>query len=482
MRTLYRTTVLIVWLFMLGLLLHRSYIRPASVIALDAVTEEGVRTGEEWFGIYQQDRKIGYAHTSILPEGAGYHLIEESTLDILVLGSVQRVATVINCYASKNLLLQYFDFMLKSPQGETQIKGAVVRKQLVLDIQSGGRTRQERIKLTELPYLSPGIKPALILMGLSPGRTYRFPLFNPATMSTEDALVTVEEKEPIKIGDREAPVYRLKESFQGMETTSWIGENGETIKEMSPLGYVLLSETPAEAVKFDKRGPAVDIISLTMIPSGRIADSAHATFLKARLTGVPLQGFDLDGGRQARKDDTVEISARPAGGSYRVPSNDPALSAFLDPTALIQSDDPEIKKQASRILEGERDSAQAAKKLNDWVYANVEKKPVISIPDAVEVLKQKVGDCSEHTALYTALARASGIPTRMAAGVVYMKNGFYYHAWPEVWLGGWIAVDPTLNQFPADATHIRFVIGGLDRQSEVMRLVGKLKIEVLEYK
>jgi transglutaminase-like putative cysteine protease len=63
-----------------------------------------------------------------------------------------------------------------------------------------------------------------------------------------------------------------------------------------------------------------------------------------------------------------------------------------------------------------------------------------------------------------------------------MENGFYYHAWPEVWIGSWIAVDPTLNQFPADATHIRFVTGGLDRQTEILRLVGKLKVEVLEYK
>jgi transglutaminase-like putative cysteine protease len=100
----------------------------------------------------------------------------------------------------------------------------------------------------------------------------------------------------------------------------------------------------------------------------------------------------------------------------------------------------------------------------------------------VEVLKQKVGDCNEHTVLYTALARAAGVPTRMAAGIVYLKNGFYYHAWPEVWLGDWVAVDPTFNQFPADATHIRFVTGELSRQVEIMRLVGKLKVEVIEHR
>ncbi len=48
--------------------------------------------------------------------------------------------------------------------------------------------------------------------------------------------------------------------------------------------------------------------------------------------------------------------------------------------------------------------------------------------------------------------------------------------------GEWTAVDPTFNQFPADSTHVRFVTGNLDRQSEILKLVGKLKVDVLEYK
>ena len=67
-----------------------------------------------------------------------------------------------------------------------KIKGAVIKKQLVLDIETGGQTRTEKIQLASPPYLSPNIKPAILLMGLETGKTYRFPLFNPATMSTEE--------------------------------------------------------------------------------------------------------------------------------------------------------------------------------------------------------------------------------------------------------------------------------------------------------
>jgi hypothetical protein len=62
---------------------------------------------------------------------------------------------------------------------------------------------------------------------------------------------------------------------------------------------------------------------------------------------------------------------------------------------------------------------------------------------------------------------------------VYIDGKFYYHAWPEIRLRDWVAVDPTLGQFPADAGHLRFVSGGLDRQADLLGLLGRLTIDVL---
>ena len=95
------------------------------------------------------------------------------------------------------------------------------------------------------------------------------------------------------------------------------------------------------------------------------------------------------------------------------------------------------------------------------------------------MLASRRGDCNEHTQLYMALARSVGIPARSAAGLAYVRGKFYYHAWPEVYLGRWVAVDPTFGEFPADAAHIRFVNGGLARQAELLRLIGNLKIDVV---
>ena len=144
------------------------------------------------------------------------------------------------------------------------------------------------------------------------------------------------------------------------------------------------------------------------------------------------------------------------------------------------------------MLKGDTNSVRAVRKLANFVSGYVEDSMVATIPTAVKVLKQKKGACKEHTVLFTAMARAAGIPARMNAGLVYsdayLIKGFYYHAWAEVYLadregqnGKWIKVDPTFNQFPADATHIRLKIGDLESMIALMSVAGQTKIEVGEY-
>ncbi|MBK9646094.1 MAG: hypothetical protein IPO67_13240 [Deltaproteobacteria bacterium] len=41
-------------------------------------------------------------------------------------------------------------------------------------------------------------------------------------------------------------------------------------------------------------------------------------------------------------------------------------------------------------------------------------------------------------------------------------------------------VDPTFGQFPADATHVKLVEGDLDRQIEIMGVMGRLGFRLIE--
>jgi len=102
------------------------------------------------------------------------------------------------------------------------------------------------------------------------------------------------------------------------------------------------------------------------------------------------------------------------------------------------------------------------------------------VPSALEVLQTKAGDCNEHSVLTVALLRAAGVPARTVVGVLYFEGRFYYHAWVEAYWGRWMAIDSLMYQIPADATHIRLVAGGLESQVELVKVIGRLQVEILE--
>lgn len=158
------------------------------------------------------------------------------------------------------------------------------------------------------------------------------------------------------------------------------------------------------------------------------------------------------------------------------------MEAYLGGDAFVATAHPAIQAEARAIVGEEVDPARKARLLYTWVYEEIEKVPVLSVPNAVDVLRTRTGDCNEHTVLYTALARAAGVPTRIAIGLVYSDtlNGFGYHAWPEVFLDQrWYPMDPTLGQVTADATHIKLLNGSISAWAQLITFIGQIELEVI---
>jgi transglutaminase-like putative cysteine protease len=205
--------------------------------------------------------------------------------------------------------------------------------------------------------------------------------------------------------------------------------------------------------------------------------------LRVQLRGTSLEGYDLEGARQSLRGDTLEIRRETdtlLRARYTLPASASEFGAALAAEPLVQSGDTAIVSLAARIVDGATDPRVAAERITRWVHDSLAKKTSFSIPNAAQVLRLREGDCNEHTQLFVALARAAGLPARSVAGLAYVGGKFYYHAWPEAYLGDWVAVDPTFGQFPADAAHLRFVIGGFKRQAELLKLIGALQVEVLK--
>jgi hypothetical protein len=414
-----------------------------------------------------------------------------------------------------------FDAQLQSDVAKFRATGRVEGDTVLeMTIEAGGSPQRQRLRLTEPMVMAELVNLQLALGGsLRVGRSFTVKGFDPLTLQQREIRLTVLAESTFIVPDSARydssqarwvpalwdtlPAYKISQEVAGLSLEAWIDGTGNIVRATSPIGLTVERtafeiavqnwRSDREAGRSAAAGAGSDIINSTAIAANvRLRPEALVT-LRVRLGNVQLSGFDLSGGRQRLTGDTLTIARergfgdgptgeRPSAFDARVPmdaAGDTAIAASLQPEPLVQSDDPRIQALARQIVGRERSAGRVAELLTRWVYGNLEKKITISVPSAAQVLETRSGDCNEHTVLYVALARAAGLPARTAAGVVYLRGQFYYHAWPEVWLGQWVAVDPTFGQFPADAAHLRFVIGGLARQVELVRLIGRLQLNVI---
>jgi len=483
--------VVSLWLVMIGLLVKELYFKetvPEAESARLAGTIDSPR--REWKEIYLKDKKVGYIVSLIKPFGDGYFLQEEIFLRLNLMGLASGVYTATQCRVDDSFLLKTFNFNMSSGVVRFNMSGRVEGDELVLETGKGKGRRTQRIKVSRPPMLGASIGFFLMSREIRVGEEFRVPLFDPSTMAQKEAVIKVVAREPLTINKMRYNAYRLETEMWGRRLTTWLDERGTTLKEEGFMGFRILKSSAAKA-PMDLEGEGdVDFYDAVSIGVERtLPDPTRVNYLKLKVEGMDHATLDravLSGGRQRFHQGTMEISKErlPSRPSYLLPYHDDgdAMKVFLQSEFNMESDDREIIEKAREIAGGEKNPLLVSRRLSTWVYLNVEKRPVVSVPSALEVLKTKVGDCNEHATLLTALLRASGIPARLSIGLVFTQGKFFYHAWTEAYLGSWVSMDATLNQMPADATHIKLVEGNLDRQVEIAGLIGKIKLKVMDYR
>lgn len=444
-----------------------------------------IPVGESWLSITQQGRKIGYANRSFLKTESGFRFFENIFMRINTMGIVQPLTVRTTADLKPDGSFSGFRFDLSSQLFRFTARGEVSGARLTVYVGAPGEEKTSVVDLPQAPYLGGGILASAKSWKLKPGEERRVSIFDPASLGQREVRITFVGKERLVIMGKIWQAEKMSVDLAGMKQLAWIDAEGLILREEGILGIVLVRTSREDALAGLEGAASADMTELAAIPTARSIDApADLKVLKIRLEGLSDSPLFLDGGRQAyrnglmtvRRESIVESAAH-----SRAMATD--LAPFLKPSSLIQSDHPMVRQSLNDIIMT-RDSDEAkAKKIVAWVFRNLEKRPVLSVPNAVETLQKRVGDCNEHAALLAAFARAAGIPAEVEAGVVYLRGHFYYHAWNVLFIrewGGWVTADAVLGQFPADATHIRFARGALDRQLDLLGLIGKLKIEILE--
>lgn len=439
---------------------------------------------DTWMNILQKGQKIGYAHLRIKKEGHFLRLLESLFMRIRIMGTASNVEMHTKATLTADYRIVTFDFSIRSGLFAFSASGRFKpEKGFEITTRIAGRTEKQIIPAEKPPYLPAALPYAAFSMRRPvAGSIYEFPIFDPSTMQNITAEMEVAGKERIEVAGK--PVYATKIVIRtmGIEQFAWLDENNEVVRQSGLLGIVMEKTTAADAVSGISTLGGPDFIRLSAIPVNRpIHAKEKLTRLVLKLSGTDFTGFDLDGGRQSfsggRVAVTKEVMKFSTTGFSELRTND--TIAFLKPAPFIESDHEEIVSLAKELSRPEDTPVVRARRIISWIYKNIEKRPVISIPDALATLKNKMGDCNEHAVLLAAVARAAGIPADIEAGIVYMNGKFYYHAWNRLFLGKWVTADAALGQFPADVTHVRFIRGSLDQQAKLLRLMDRLNITLV---
>ncbi len=445
---------------------------------------------DRWFGIYFNGDRVGFNHQKISETADGYQIEEDSSINIKVMGFSKDISKRETYHVAKKLTIRSFEAETTTNGVSSRVSGKTGDAGLRVKSESDGKVTEQRLKFKGELYPGSSLNIVPLMRDPSPGKTYKVMKFDPEDLSIKEVKISILGEESTPDGQ---PALKLRNNlYPFINNDIWVDAQGNTLLESVRDGLVITrAEDPkllgafVGALALSKKDLIYDFSLVRVDPP--IGNLAKLTGLTVEISGwneaLPLL---QEGGQTVEKSGAERIVVKT--GSAVTPVAAPAAivarERYLMPAEKIESDAPEIAAKAKELATGKKDAREIARTLAAWT-ADWLKDTVEDGGGALASLKGRSGNCQTHARLYTALARAAGVPTRFVSGLVYQEGkGFLYHSWTESLLGGaWVAVDPTYNQLPADPTHLKFFEGNTqDDMAPIIAIIGRIRINVLEAK
>jgi hypothetical protein len=444
--------------------------------------------GIEALGVYIGETKIGWAITE---RTLGEHEGRPAAIDtyemqfaMMFMGARKetRVETR-TIYSLEDGTILYAEQIQTEEQARIRIIALRRGDQMEIATHNLGRVQKRTVPLPEESLEQERELTIWLMRGPAEGESFETSTVAWDQLEVDDPLkyVFVEKKSTWWFGVP-TDVYVLDLVNRGATTQVEVETDGSIIRgNMGPI------ELRAEDLSTVKRMEVSGIDLMVMIPLDRsLGDPTRVDSLTLELTGI--EGFELpDTSRQSleRSGENTGVLriTREAPDAPSQPLAAGDRERFLAATPTHQADAPEIVELAREIVGDETDPVARADRLQQWVFSSLRKDSGADSATALNVLDRRAGDCTEHTMLFVALARAAGIPAREVGGIVYADlepPSFGWHAWAEIHDGArWVSVDPTWNEVRVDATHIKLKQD--DGDFSFVNLMGRLEVRVLAF-
>lgn len=434
-----------------------------------------------WYKIYFQRSQVGYSHfffqAQNLKKKGGYLLKNDTSLKLLLLGKIEPLTLKAEIELNPTYKLKQANLSLNTSY--YKLLASLVKKKNYYEITlKTPSLTTTRIVSENNNFISSLFSP-IVFPHLPYKKKITYKIYDP--FFNRHMLVSLKGlgKEYINIEGRRKLCYKMKIDIEGQSGFAYVDKNARLLRE-DFLGFSFIKSNPYEI--FSKRSqPLKEVYNYFSLPSGNIPAPDKLKYLKVRIFGIDKNSLKEDFNQEIKKEkDAYIIQIKKFS-----PSFDRTLKkinpAYLKDGDFVVVNNPLIKKTAHSIVGDEREAFKKLVKIYNWLQKNIKKLPTITIPNTLDTLKLRRGDCGEISALMCGLLRAVGVPSYVNIGIVYYKGKFFFHAWVSAYVGGWIDTDPALEQLIADPTHIKF-FEGLSKQFELFKIVSQLKIDILDYR
>ncbi len=444
-----------------------------------------------WYAVLMDGRKVGQLE-SVRSESA-QGVAHRDTLRMVL----ERNGEVIELEVSESTLEtpdgQPLAFSSRLDTAGSHMAAQAVVDQGWVEWRSEGIAASEsrRFAWPEGALLAHGQRRLARAQGTAPGTAYGYRTIELGSGEPLDVDIEVLGPDRIALPEGTVDAIALRQRSRSAGTVQegelWLDPHTlEILRLRLPLLGMTLDAVVCERACADAPNQPGDVFAATLVDAPRIlGPRERGKRLRYRLVldGAAPAALPPIAGQAVEAADEAWLHVDPSGGSDRAP-----VDGDLAANRWLQSEHPELVALSAALAGRGGSARQRMRRLEAGVGRHLAVKSLrIGYASALDAARLREGDCTEHALLLAALARAAGIPARVATGLAYAPSFgdrravFVPHAWVFAWTGTrWEGFDAALGGYGSG--HIALETGDGDplNFASGIELLGRLSISHIE--
>jgi hypothetical protein len=460
----------------------------------------------EYFALYFNGDRCGYGLQKRQVEDNRVISSDSMYLEIKRMGTVIKLTTKETTF--ETLAGKPISFLVEQGMAtmKMSVKGTIGPDNIMEIItENAGNVQKSKVPYPEGAVMTEGLRLINKKHGLEPGTNYSAKAFVPSAMQALKMTFNIGQTEEIDLLGRVVELTEITGNYSmpgagDISYRAYVDQDYKAQKMIMPVAGMEI-EMVACSEEFAKSGiEAAEMVSAMVLKSPEsiqdIKEVKEITYILSPKDPDTQLHIPVTDNQQVEilANNKIRLTIKPAKADPHVEfpyrGGDPAIMNALDSTTYLQASHPEIVALARQVVSDKKYAMEGAKAIEAFVAGYINNKDLsVGYASALEVVKSRQGDCTEHAVLTAALCRAVGIPAQVVMGVAYVNDFlgtmscFGGHAWNQVYIGNqWIGIDAAFKgtgRGGYDAGHISLAVGN-GEPHDFFNLLGSLGLFTIE--